>query len=258
VADFAREAILIAATATVCGDTRFSSRRCRADLPILTARAIAACRDRAAFAAADHRTLTAVATAGPVDAGIGWVTADVIRGIVSSLPPLLRVLFLLPGLHVWAADRPTARWTADRVVQIRLSRLEKDFDEAIFAAAVAAQRLARAFEAAGDLRRTLLAAPALLPFFLLATSVAVLAFGRDLVNRRSPEDLPERRRQERGQLAAAGSGGSQAPRQSIEALRMHHSLLEIVAAIGSRFASGSKGRRRESDSMGSGHVADNA
>jgi hypothetical protein len=173
---------------------------------------IAACRDRAALAAADHRTLTAVATAGAVDAGIGWVTADVIRGIVSSLLPLLlRVPFLLPGLRVWTADRPTARWTADRVVQIRLSRLEEDFDEAIFAAAVAAQRLALALEAAGCLRRALLAASTLL-FLLFAAVFAALAVGRNFVNRRTPEELPERRREERGEHVAAGTSGAQAPR----------------------------------------------
>jgi hypothetical protein len=203
--------------------------------------------------------LTAVATADAVDAGFGWVTADVIRWIVSSLLPLLlRVLFFLLGFHVWTADRPIARLTTERVVQIRLSRLEEDFDEAIFAAAVAAQRLALAFEAAGCLRRALFVAPTLLPFFLLAAALAPLALGRDLVNRRTPQDLPEHRCKERGQHAAAGTRGTQAPRQGIEALRIHHSLLLIVAAIGSRFASGSKGRRRGSDSVGSGQVEDNA
>jgi hypothetical protein len=98
------------------------------------------------------------------------------------------------------------------VFQIRLSRLEKDFDEAIFTAAIATQRLALSLEAAGRLRRTLLAAPTFLPFFLLAAVLAALAVGRDLVNRRSPEDLPERCRKERGQRAATGTSAAQAPR----------------------------------------------
>jgi hypothetical protein len=219
---------------------------------------IAACRDGAALAAADHRTLTAVATAGTVDAGIGWVTADIIRGVISSLLPLLGVLFLLLGLHLWTADRPTARWTTDRVLQIRLSRLKKDFDEAIFAAAVAAQRLALTIEAAGGLRRALLAAPALLPFFLPAAALAALAVGRDLVDRRTPEELPQRRGEERGQHAAAGISGAQAPRQSIEALRVHHFLLSIVAATGSRCTCGSKKRRCWRGLVASGHVGANA
>jgi len=121
------------------------------------------------------------------------------------------------------------------VVQIRLSRLEEDFDEAILAAVVAAQRLAFAFEAAGRFWRALLAAPTLLPFFLLvfllAAAFAVPTAGRDLIDCQSPEDRPERCGKERDQRAAAGTRGTQLPRQGIEALRVHHALPWNMAAI---------------------------
>jgi len=141
VADLAREALLIAATATSGRDTHVARRRRRAHLPIRAALSIAASRDRAAFAPAHHRALTAVAAALAVDTLLGSVATAVVR------------LLLL----VWTANCSAVCQTADWMVKIRLP-IEENLDEAIGAACAAAARLACALDAAGLVRRAVVAA----------------------------------------------------------------------------------------------------
>jgi hypothetical protein len=85
------------------------------------------------------------------------------------------VLFLLAAIRT--ADGPYAFDTADRMGQIRESRLEEDRSEAILAATVAAEGLAGAFEAAGRFWWARHAGAALRR--LLLATFAVLAAGRD-------------------------------------------------------------------------------
>ena len=90
-----------------------SGRRGGANCSVLAALPIAAGRDRAALAAADHRTLTAVAAAGAVDADLVWVAADIISRIVALrllvrlLPPLL-LLFLFTLFSLFFFVQPLA------------------------------------------------------------------------------------------------------------------------------------------------------
>ena len=143
-AGFAGEAVLNAFTGAVGRDAGLLWIVCflrRADVPFFAALPVAAGLLRTALATANDRSFTVIAAALALDADLIIVAAAIIRR-----PRLLML-----------ADRPTARFTADGMLQIRASE-ERDHDKAIRTALAATPLAALALDATRLLRRTRTAA----------------------------------------------------------------------------------------------------